>query len=252
MVSTPNYQLIQPVTTDFVDVVSHLDDNWTKIDQDMNRFDTQVFIATGTWTKPARCKRVMVEVQGAGGSAGGAAATGAAQGAVSGAGGGGGYSRKLFLASALSATETVTIGTGGAAAAAGNNNGNTGGASSFATSKAYVVTGNGGVLGAGAINSGASNGAGGGVGGTATGGDVNIEGGDGGNGVVIVNGTGVGGDGGGSYFAGRARYTTNTSNIGNPGKKYGGGSSSVSNGGSSGALGSTAGADGIVIVTNFY
>src|SRR5689334_2895864 len=100
---TPNYLLVKPTagTGEPVSVQAHLDDNWDKIDQDMNRFDRQVFSANGTWNKPARAKRVVCKVIGAGGSGGGTAATGAGAAACAGAGGGGGYSEKLFLASAL-------------------------------------------------------------------------------------------------------------------------------------------------------
>src|SRR5436190_6103559 len=119
MVSTPNYQLFQPDDDDFVDVFTQIDDNFTKIDQDMNRYDIQIFTASGTWTKPARCKRVSLIVVGGGGSGGGAGATAAGQSASGGGGGGGGYSTKLFLGTDLSATEPVGIGAGGVAATAG-------------------------------------------------------------------------------------------------------------------------------------
>jgi len=61
------------------------------------------FDASGTWTKPTDAGIVIVEMIGAGG--GGSARYG---------GGGGGYVRRIVPASALQATETVTIGAGGA------------------------------------------------------------------------------------------------------------------------------------------
>ena len=89
---TTNYGLVKPTagTGELVSVQAHLDDNWDKIDQDMNRYDWQIFTANGTWNKPARCKRVEVIVVGGGGSGGGTAATSTSQVAGSGGGGGGG------------------------------------------------------------------------------------------------------------------------------------------------------------------
>lgn len=106
-----------------------------------------VFTSSGTWTKDAGLKYIIVE--GVGG--GGGNDTDGEDG-----GGGGGYFRKLILAAALGATETVTIGAGGNAAGTPTNGGNT----SFGAHAA----GNGGVAG--------------GAGGTATGGDINITGQD--------------------------------------------------------------------------
>lgn len=252
MVSTPNYQFLQPDPNDFVNVVTQLNDNLTKVDQDMNRYDVQIFTADGTWTKPARCKRVRVRVQGGGGSGGGAAATGVGQISLSGAGGGGGYSEKTFLATALSSTETVNVGAGGAAATAGANPGNAGGTSRFATGKAYEVNATGGNGGsAGAAGSGSGNVAGG-TGGVGSGGDINVQGSDGCNAIhnnTIAHATAHGGS---SELGGSARADT-VSSVGNAGKSYGGGSSGAVNyAGSLGAKQSAAGGQGVVIVENWY
>lgn len=79
--------------------------------------DQQTFTASGTWTKPAGVNasawvRVQVWAAGGGGGNNAARATG---------GGGGGYIEKLFLASELGSSESVTIGAGGAVASAGGN-----------------------------------------------------------------------------------------------------------------------------------
>lgn len=252
--STTNYGLVKPTagTNEPVDVTQHLDDNWDKIDQDMNRFDEQRFTASGTWNKPARCKRVEVEVQGGGASGGGAAATGISQIALAGGGAGGGYAKKLFLATALSASETVDVGAGGAAAAAGANPGLNGSVSRFATGKAYVVTANGGTGGTGG-GAGAGNGnIAGGDGGTATGGDINITGSDGGNAIhnnTFAHATGYGG---GSFLAGLSRADV-VSGTGFAGSDYGGGSSGAVNYlQSTAAKASTPGGNGIVIVRSYY
>jgi hypothetical protein len=102
-----------------------------------------VFTASGTWTKDAGLKYIIVEGVGAG-----------AQSSGTGSGGGGGYFKKLILAASLGATETVTIGA----------TGNPGGSTTFGAH----ATGNGG--GFGGVRK---------TGGTATGGDLNIQGGDG-------------------------------------------------------------------------
>lgn len=106
------------------------------------------FSASGTWTKQAGLKFILVEIWGGGG--GGATA-------VNGAGGaGGGFSQKKIAASALGATETVTIGAGGTSGGAG-------GTTSFgAHCSATGGGGSGGSVGAGSggdlnLNGGAAN-----------------------------------------------------------------------------------------------
>lgn len=101
------------------------------------------FTASGTWTKDAGLKYIVVEGVGAGADASGTSS-----------GGGGGYFRKLILAASLGATETVTVGT----------HSNPGGDTSFGSH----CTGRGGGFGGTRL-----------TGGTATGGDLNIQGGDG-------------------------------------------------------------------------
>lgn len=119
-----------------------------------------VFTASGTWTKDAGLRYIVVEGVGGGGGC---------DTNDEGGGSGGGYFRKLILAAALGATETVTVG------AAGSSDANAtiataGGNTSFGTH----CTGNGGARNQGA-------------GGTATGGDINISGQ---NGVSGSTGTG--------------------------------------------------------------
>jgi hypothetical protein len=187
------------------------------------------FTSSGTWTKATResalgvtIKRVIVEVQGAGGSGYSSnAATG-----VDG-GGGGGYAKKIIDVSLISSA-TITVGSGGAPVNL-NNAGNAGGNSVWSDGT-NTVTGNGG-----------SGGLGGGYtpspGGTGIGGDINITGqsswpypfNDQGGGSVL---------GFGSFYEYVGQVPANDP------RGYGGGA-----GGVFGKNGVTSGGDGIVIVT---
>ena len=144
----------------------------------------QVFTSGGTWSKPTDITKVIVEVQGAGGS-GSRGDTGAkTMGA-----GGGGYAKKFLDVTNID-TVTVAVGTGGTTITT-TGVGVAGGLSSFikATGSGSFtdIVGNGGAAG---TNAGYGSGV---AGGTGTGGDINIQGGRG----------HVGGDGpvaGGSFL----------------------------------------------------
>lgn len=204
----------------------------------------QVFTADGTWTKPAGLSAVIVEAWGAGGGSG-------HQENISNeyleGGGAGAYSRKRIVAASLGATETVTVGVGGPAGAATGANGSNGEDTTFGTH----LTAGGGTGGKGSDNtSGTASGA---TGGTATGGDVNIPGGNGGPSVIYDADTRQGGHGGQAPFA-AFTYGAFGSDVVSAaaGKFPGGGASGCGQGSSSGAVAGAAGADGLVIVTEFY
>lgn len=201
-------------------------------------------VSPATWTKPAGLKYVVVEVQAGGG---GGAGTGSSSSAGGGAGGAGGYAKETIQASSLSATETVTIGTGGAGGSSGDNNGATGGTSSFGS---YLsATG-----GTGGIKAGGSAGAlpnrSGGIGGTGTGGDINSVGMAGGNGGTLSGGTG-GGNGGSSMF-GAGGLGPIQDGSGAAASGQGAGGSGGFTDGSASAVAGGSGSEGIVIVTEFY
>lgn len=123
------------------------------------------FTASGTWTKDAGLKYVIVEGVGAGGGGGGTVDYAGGDGLGAFPGGSGGYFKKIIAAADLGATETVIIGTGGNGGSPGNT-GSTGGTTSFGSHAQSTggIGGNTTTLG---------------VGGTATGGDINIDGNDG-------------------------------------------------------------------------
>jgi len=167
--------------------------------------DVQSFESGGTWTKPSGAKAVEVICIGAGGGGGGGNDdTGNAGNYSGGAGaGGGGVNRKIFPASILGSTETVTIGTGGTGGAgkssnSGGNAGTDGGATSFGA----WIQATGGKAGAGATSSGGSVGGAGGAGiysGSAA--SANAAGGGAGGGAGVAQSGGSAGAIGFTYGA---------------------------------------------------
>lgn len=88
-----------------------------------------VYTSSDTWTKPDGLKFVTVWVVGGGGGGGGIASDANAHAGTG--GGGGGASFKVILESALSSSETVTIGAGGTGGTNVGGSGSAGGTSSF-------------------------------------------------------------------------------------------------------------------------
>lgn len=214
----------------------------------MRYVQTVTFTATGTFTKATYpwLRGMMVRVQAAGGAGGGAPLNPANQHSSGGGGGGGGYAEKFLQASALAASETVTIGAAGAPGAAGAGGGNAAN-SSFGT-HAVATGGFGGGI---AASSGLMIGALGGNGGAGTTGDLLCDGQSGGMGSGYAT-LGQGGLGGASVLGGggRGAYTGAGAGTaqGAPGGRYGGGGGgSTSNSGGAAIVGSDGG-PGIIIL----
>ena len=140
---TSALQVVAPGTTG--NVLTSNGTTW--ISQAVSAANVQTFSSSGTWTKPAGAQFVLVEVWGAGGG-GGRPNAGASNSNSAGAGGGGGaYNYSTFLASELSSSVTVTIGSGGTGASSNASNGGIGGNTTFGT----FLTSYGGGGGAGTI-----------------------------------------------------------------------------------------------------
>jgi len=243
--------------------------------------DVQIFSTNGTWTKPAGAKSVNIQLFGAGGGGGGGRKDSGTLVARSGggAGGGGSYLNITIPASALSASESVTIGAGGAGGAGATVTGNGTAGTKGGDSIFNLFTCLGGGLGAGGSSTGGSGGPGimaansggnssitaaagkgapnvstsvadfGGAGGGAGGGlsitDAPFAGGDGGRAQILNQAGGLGGAATG--VAGAVGYTNSLATtgifiVGSGGG--GGGASTTTSGGDGGAGGFPAGGGG--------
>jgi len=210
--------------------------------------DVVKFTTSGSFVKAnyPNASFIKVRVQAAGGGSGGCAATGVGENAASGGGGGGEYAEKIIKVNSLSASESVTVGTGiGTGGAAGNFAGTDGGDSSFgsffAASGGSFSTGSGATSGTTQTSAGGQ----GGFGGTGSA-DLRVRGSDGGNGIVITGTRTRANDGGESFLGG----SQSPENVGGAldGQPQGGGAPGVNTSGSSAARIGRDGGDGVVLV----
>lgn len=207
---------------------------------------TVVKTTTGTYAKPVDLKFVVVELVGGGGAGGNTSSTGAGEASAAGAGGGGGYAVKKYLASALLASETVTVGTGGARTGASAADGQAGTDTTFKTT---VASGGGGGIGSGVT--GTSGFTAGGLGGSFSGADYGSRGGPGFPGTIIAAVPTRTSLGGSSHYSGNQRTIHNAHGI--AGADYGAGGGGTSNTASVGAAyQGGAGADGVVLIHEYF
>lgn len=214
-------------------IVGHaLNTTTVKIFQGFVRIVDVPFTASGTWTKYPGLAFIEAEGQGAG--AGGEGVSGDEYGA---GGGGGGYCKKTLYATALGATETVTIGAAGAGGSAAPTSGSNGGDTIFG---AHFTAGGG---------TGGGSGSGGG---SATGGDVNIVGQNGGTGQSTggtAGGSAVGSGGDSMMGMGGMQGGGDGSQVSGTGFG-GGGAGAISNNSTNQAAGS--GTIGYLKVREYY
>lgn len=213
-----------------------------------------VYTANDTWNKPTGIHHIEVEVQGGGGAGGGSAATTAGNSSLGSGGGGGGYARKLLTAADLAGDSTYTVTVGAAKAGTSGGAGGNGNPSSFAGTGITTVQGNGGTGGGTLANGSGRGGVQGGAGGTASGGDIHRIGGDGGAAWRnSADGFPIGdvGHGGESMLGGGASGVVSSGN-GAAGSNYGGGGTGGYRAGAGTAQTGGTGAQGCVIVTEYY
>jgi len=208
----------------------------------------RVFTGSGTYTKPAGLVRAIVTVLGGGGGGGGALTTGTGEGSMGAGGAGGGASTRYLAASSIGATEAVTVGAGGAGGV-GDADGAGGGSSSFGSLVVATGGGGGGRVSNGPLAAVVTGGNGGSASGTT---DIGYTGEGGGIGFRTAGGVlVVGGAGGCSAYGGGARSSGSGEN-GLAGGNFGGGGSGASNPENSPSKTGGAGANGLVIVEEFF
>jgi len=188
---------------------------WDGTDLVINSATTnaQVFTGDGTWTKPTGAKMVMVVCIGAGGGGGAGNGDGIGAGTGGAGGGGGAIQSRMYSASDLAATVSVTIGAAGGGASGRGSDGSAGGNTSFGTYlTSYGGGGGGGGHPGGVVNSG------GGGGGTAGAGDKGTPGSP----ATATSTNGISGQGGAPGTSG--------SSINGYAAEYGGGGGASSDG----------------------
>lgn len=214
---------------------------------DFTQVVQQIFTSNGTYTPTSSMKYCIIEVVGGGGGGGGVAGGGAATGGGAGGGGPGGYSKGVFSAASIGASQAVTVGAAGAAGAGAGGTGGTGGT----TSVGALIQATGGVGGTGVTAAGGFQSVDGGAGGIGSIGSLSVGGGSGSPGFALAAGAGaISGVGGNSVYGGGGQGW-GTNGAGNPGTVYGGGGGGARDVGTATARAGGAGAIGVVYITEY-
>lgn len=212
---------------------------------------TVITASDSSWAPKANTKFIVFDATGAGGSGGSTAGGGTGTSATASGGGSGGRSVKSL--ENPSTTFNITIGAGGSVPSAGNNNGIAGGDTTIVdndTGSIVNISAGGGGGGQGVAGTASSNTRNGALGGTATGGDINTSGNSSATAMTVSGDNASLGNGAGSWMGGASLSEINGDGDsgGAPGAG-GAGACSVDN--STNRVGG-AGADGIVIITEFF
>lgn len=207
-----------------------------------------VFSADGTWTAPSGCRRIRVFVVGGGGAGAGAEVTGGSTSSFGGGGAGGAMAVSEYTPAQFGSSQTVTVGDGGTGVSAGA--GNAGGTSSFGALVTAEGGGGGNILPAGSVVT---------FGNTSLA-DVNttganlfsIGGAAGSPSFRLGSVTGVPGNGGPSPLGGGIAPYTSSNSDGRDGRAPGAAGSGASSLAGGAARTGGNGADGIVIIEEYY
>lgn len=212
------------------------------------RFLSRTVKTSGTsYTTPAGCTKILVQLIG-GGAGGGGAGGGIGASGAGGGGGSGSYAEKVYTVVASTAY-TIAIGAAGTGGANTGGNGNVGGATTF-TDGVTLVTANGGLGGIGmAGGSTILTALGGNGGAVSTNGDFNAAGTPGVYGIRFSATVEVSGSGGSTLWGGGGNGT-NANGSGNAGGVYGSGGSGGVGTAAGGNVGSD-GAAGVMIIWEF-
>ena len=208
-------------------------------------------VGSGTFTTPASCRALYVEVVGGGGGSAGALGTGSSA-AVAGGGGGGSFAAKYYATPAVS--YAYTVGAGGTAGTATPTAGGTGGDTTFGTTTPLTGSGAGGsAIPTAGTTAAVSGNCGYALGSLATSnGDVFIWGSNGALGIRYGGAAGApGGYGGASMFAGAGGTGVSVNSAGFAGQPYGGGAAGATSANATGQVGAKGG-DGAIKITEYF
>jgi len=222
--------------------------------------NVQRFTSNGTYNPSSWARHIVVEMVGAGGGGGNADADATGEAAGAGGGGAGGYIRSQFIAiDASTYSADITIGSGGAGGATAGVDGADGGDTEF-DDGTILLTASGGKGGTGdqdrVTNQAVPGGAGGST--TATGHTPAIKtaGGSGGVGIALGGDTATGGQGGICPFSFGGNPTTRNAagggDAGDAANGFGGGGSGGCAVGATTDIDGGDGADGFVLVYEYF